>query len=91
MNHSLSISIQRLLLIVPDRYWLVLVVAGCYWLLHPARGRHGITGATEANNQWDVGAELGSDPMTSAFARVLTKGPKEVAMVLDKERRAQVR
>eukprot|EP00438_Fugacium_kawagutii_P036119 Skav236838 [mRNA] locus=scaffold1027:112086:122184:+ [translate_table: standard] len=39
-----------------------------------------------ANNQWDIDAELGSDPMTSAFARVLTKGPKEVAMVLDKER-----
>ena len=45
--------------------------------------------ATEANNQWDIGAELGSDPMSSAFARVLTKGPKEVAMVLDKERRAK--
>eukprot|EP00438_Fugacium_kawagutii_P014363 Skav231769 [mRNA] locus=scaffold739:186093:196299:- [translate_table: standard] len=38
-----------------------------------------------ANNQWNIAAELGTDPMSSAFARVLTNGPKEVAMVLDKE------
>eukprot|EP00438_Fugacium_kawagutii_P036117 Skav236836 [mRNA] locus=scaffold1027:59400:64313:+ [translate_table: standard] len=47
---------------------------------------HGSSTRRLANNQWDIGAELGSDPMTSAFARVLTRGPKEVAMVLDKER-----
>eukprot|EP00438_Fugacium_kawagutii_P014346 Skav202495 [mRNA] locus=scaffold32:43957:50876:- [translate_table: standard] len=38
-----------------------------------------------ANNQWNIAAELGTDPMSSAFARVLTHGPREVAMVLDKE------
>eukprot|EP00438_Fugacium_kawagutii_P017592 Skav222255 [mRNA] locus=scaffold3059:339871:345998:- [translate_table: standard] len=38
-----------------------------------------------ANNQWNIAAELGTDPMSSAFARVLTAGPKEVAMVLDQE------
>eukprot|EP00438_Fugacium_kawagutii_P011401 Skav219008 [mRNA] locus=scaffold169:573971:596692:+ [translate_table: standard] len=38
-----------------------------------------------ANNQWNLAAELGPDPMSSAFARVLTAGPKEVAMVLDQE------
>eukprot|EP00438_Fugacium_kawagutii_P033636 Skav229859 [mRNA] locus=scaffold148:120679:126533:- [translate_table: standard] len=38
-----------------------------------------------ANNQWNIAAELGSDPMSSAFARVLTAGPKQVAMVLDQE------
>eukprot|EP00438_Fugacium_kawagutii_P022771 Skav200416 [mRNA] locus=scaffold3377:5448:9919:+ [translate_table: standard] len=41
-----------------------------------------------ANNQWNIAAELGDDPMSSAFARVLTAGPKQVAMVLDKEGRA---
>eukprot|EP00438_Fugacium_kawagutii_P007698 Skav213163 [mRNA] locus=scaffold31:203081:204427:- [translate_table: standard] len=43
-----------------------------------------------ANNQWNIAAELGTDPMSSAFARVLTNGPKEVAMVLDKERWAMI-
>eukprot|EP00438_Fugacium_kawagutii_P023264 Skav224629 [mRNA] locus=scaffold1903:88342:89974:+ [translate_table: standard] len=38
-----------------------------------------------ANNQWNIAAELGTDPMSSAFARVLTAGPKQVAMVLDQE------
>eukprot|EP00435_Cladocopium_sp_Y103_P056961 s1036_g19.t1 len=38
-----------------------------------------------ANNQWNIGAELGSDPMESAFARTLTAGIKGVAMVLDQE------
>ena len=39
----------------------------------------------QANNQWNIGAELGSDPMESAFARTLTAGIKGVAMVLDQE------
>ncbi|CAL1141141.1 unnamed protein product [Cladocopium goreaui] len=38
-----------------------------------------------ANNQWNIGAELGDDPMGSAFARALTSGIKGVAMVLDEE------
>ena len=39
----------------------------------------------QANNQWNIEAELGSDPMDSAFARALTSGIKGVAMVLDQE------
>jgi len=39
----------------------------------------------QANNQWNIGAELGDDPMGSAFARALTSGIKGVAMVLDEE------
>ena len=39
----------------------------------------------QANNQWNIGAELGSDPMESAFARTLIAGIKGVAMVLDQE------
>ena len=39
----------------------------------------------QANNQWNIGAELGSDPMESAFAQTLTAGIKGVAMVLDQE------
>ncbi|CAL1173608.1 unnamed protein product [Cladocopium goreaui] len=38
-----------------------------------------------ANNQWNIGADLGNDPMESAFARTLTAGIKGVAMVLDQE------
>ena len=40
---------------------------------------------TQANNQWNIGADLGNDPMESAFARTLTAGIKGVAMVLDQE------
>ena len=39
----------------------------------------------QANNQWTIEAELGSDPMESAFALALTAGIKGVAMVLDQE------
>ena len=39
----------------------------------------------QANNQWNIGADLGNDPMESAFARTLTAGIKGVAMVLDQE------
>ena len=39
----------------------------------------------QANNQWNIGADLGNDPMDSAFARTLTAGIKGVAMVLDQE------
>ena len=39
----------------------------------------------QANNQWNIGAELGNDPMGSAFAHALTSGIKGVAMVLDEE------
>ena len=39
----------------------------------------------KANNQWNIEAELGSDPMDSAFARALTSGIKGVVMVLDQE------
>ena len=35
----------------------------------------------EANNQWNIAAELADDPMDSAFARALTGGIKGVAMV----------
>ncbi|CAL1141938.1 unnamed protein product [Cladocopium goreaui] len=38
-----------------------------------------------ANNQWRIEAELGSDPMESAFALALTAGIKGVAMVMDPE------
>ena len=41
--------------------------------------------SAQANNQWNIGAELGSDPMESAFALTLTSGIKGVAMVLDRE------
>ena len=41
--------------------------------------------SVQANNQWNIGAELGSDPMESAFALTLTSGIKGVAMVLDRE------
>ena len=39
----------------------------------------------QANNQWNIEAALGSDPMQSAFALALTAGIKGVAMVLDQE------
>eukprot|EP00435_Cladocopium_sp_Y103_P029594 s1036_g7.t1 len=39
----------------------------------------------QANNQWNIEAELGSDPMESAFARALRAGIRGVAMVLDQE------
>ena len=39
----------------------------------------------QANNQWDIGAAVGSDPMQSNFARALRGGIKGVAMVLDQE------
>ena len=39
----------------------------------------------QANNQWTIEAELGSDPMESAFALALTAGIKGVAMVMDQE------
>ena len=39
----------------------------------------------QANNQWTIEAEVGSDPMESAFALALTAGIKGVAMVLDQE------
>ena len=35
----------------------------------------------QANNQWNIAAELADDPMDSAFARALTGGIKGVAMV----------
>ncbi|CAL1141939.1 unnamed protein product [Cladocopium goreaui] len=38
-----------------------------------------------ANNQWRIEAELGNDPMESAFALALTAGIKGVAMVMDPE------
>ena len=41
--------------------------------------------SAKANNQWNIGADLGNDPMESAFARTLTAGIKGVAMVLDQE------
>ena len=41
--------------------------------------------SAQANNQWKIGAALGSDPMESAFALTLTSGIKGVAMVLDRE------
>ena len=39
----------------------------------------------QANNQWNIAAELADDPMDSAFARALRGGIKGVAMVLDHE------
>ena len=39
----------------------------------------------QANNQWNIAAELADDPMDSAFARALRGGIKGVAMVLDRE------
>jgi len=39
----------------------------------------------QANNQWNIEAELGNDPMDSAFARALTGGIKGVVMVLDQQ------
>ena len=39
----------------------------------------------QGNNQWDIGAAVGSDPMQSNFARALRGGIKGVAMVLDQE------
>ena len=44
-----------------------------------------IENVAQANNQWNIGADLGNDPMESAFARTLTAGIKGVAMVLDQE------
>ena len=41
--------------------------------------------SAKANNQWNIEADLGNDPMESAFARTLTAGIKGVAMVLDQE------
>ncbi|CAK9029574.1 Probable outer membrane protein pmp20 (Polymorphic membrane protein 20), partial [Durusdinium trenchii] len=38
-----------------------------------------------ANNQWNIEAELGTDPMDSAFACALTGGIKGVVMVLDQQ------
>ena len=35
----------------------------------------------QANNQWNISAELADDPTESAFARALTGGIKGVAMV----------
>ena len=39
----------------------------------------------QGNNQWDIGAAVGSDPMQSNFARALRGGIQGVAMVLDQE------
>ena len=39
----------------------------------------------EANNQWNIEAELGASIMESAFARALKGGIKGVVMVLDHE------
>ena len=39
----------------------------------------------QANNQWNIAAELADDPMDSAFARALRGGIKGVAMVLDRD------
>ena len=41
--------------------------------------------SVQANNQWNIAAELADDPMDSAFARALRGGIKGVAMVLDHE------
>eukprot|EP00435_Cladocopium_sp_Y103_P044157 s1036_g12.t1 len=58
--------------------------ASCKGSLHAADFVY-LLGLLTANNQWNIGAELGSDPMESAFARTLTAGIKGVAMVLDQE------
>ena len=43
------------------------------------------TDLCQANNQWNIESDLGSNPMDSAFARALTSGIKGVAMVVDQE------
>ena len=52
------------------------------WFVLPLHGFHS---AVQANNQWNIAAELADDPMDSAFARALRGGIKGVAMVLDQE------